>query len=472
MTSTAEPTALPRVLPRTLQASDHRAVLAIGDAATALAAVVIALWLWSIPAGWQFSPRVLVERAWWFVAALAWYAAAAAPAEPISIAFALGRTLRVLARGTAVLLIAYVGWYFYAPHGGLPRLVVLYFLWEAVLLTLAWRIVFVAIFSRAPFRQRLCIVGSGEPAALAAAALRGHRARQADVIAFVPERHDAARLAVPPIDPERLFETAMERGVTGLVIALSEPACPALLESLLACQEAGAQIVRVQTLVEHLLRRVPVDLLEPDWLLTDLADAMRVREASWWAKRAVDLAGASVGLAVLVLAFPVIALAILVDSGAPIFYRQRRIGRGGTPFEVVKFRTMVIDAEQPGEPRWADRDDPRTTRVGRLLRRLRFDELPQFWSVLRGDMSIVGPRPERPEFVAHLQRNIPFYRARLLVPPGLTGWAQVNLPYSDSIHTAREKLEHDLYYVKHRTILFDLAIILRTFRTVLRLEGH
>ena len=300
-----------------------------------------------------------------------------------------------------------------------------------------------------------------------------HQARQVDVIGFVPESAQPdTPLGIPRIDGDRLLDVATERGVSELVLALSHPPSDTLLKTLLVCQEAGAEVVRVQTLTEQVLHRVPVDFLEPDWLMTDLADAMRLREASWVAKRALDITGAVIGLIGFGLLTPFIAIGIWLDSGSPIFYRQQRVGRGGALFTVVKFRTMAKDAERPGEARWADRDDPRTTRVGRVLRRTRLDELPQFANILRGEMSLVGPRPERLEFIARLQEAIPFYRARLMVPPGLTGWAQVNLPYGDSVEAARAKLEYDLYYLKHRSVMFDLAIVLRTFGIVARLGGH
>jgi exopolysaccharide biosynthesis polyprenyl glycosylphosphotransferase len=464
---------LPRVLPRGLQPSEHRALLAAGDACAATAAVLVALWLWSIPAGWTFSAGFVRSHAWWFLAALLWLGAAAVPAAPSSIAFSLRRTLTVLARGAAILLIAYGAWYFYARGEGVPRLVVIYFLWEATLLTLAWRLIFVTVFSQQRFRQRAIIIGSGRAASLALSTIRRHRARQVDVVGFVPEAGAAdAALDLPRIDGARLLEEAAERGASELVLALREPPSEALLKTLLVCQEAGAQVVRVQTLTEQILHRVPVDFLEPDWLMTDLADAVRLGEASWLAKRLLDVAGGAVGLFVFALATPVIAVAIWLDSGSPIFYRQQRVGRGGVLFTVLKFRTMRNDAERPGEARWADPDDPRMTRVGRWLRRTRLDELPQFANILRGEMSLVGPRPERLEFIGRLQEEIPFYRARLMVPPGLTGWAQVNLPYGDSVEAARAKLEYDLYYVKHRSVTFDLAIVLRTVGIVARLGGH
>jgi exopolysaccharide biosynthesis polyprenyl glycosylphosphotransferase len=462
-----------RVIPRGLQPSEHRVLLAAGDIAAAIAAVVIALWLWSIPAGDRFSSAFVTRHASWFVAALFWIVAAAIPAAPASIAFSVRRTMAVLSRGAAILLVAYGAWFFYAPRGVLPRLVVLYFLWEAILLTLAWRLIFVAVFTQQRFRQRAIIVGSGPPAAAALATLRQHRARQTDVIGCVSDGEPhAATLDLPGVDAERLLEIAIERSASEIVLALSRPPSDALLETLLACQEAGAQVVRVQTLTEQVLHRVPIDLLEADWLMTDLADAMRTNEASWIAKRLLDLIGATLGVAALIVLSPFIALGIVIDSGAPVFYRQRRVGRGGSLFTVTKFRTMKTDAERPGEARWADSDDPRTTRVGRWLRRTRLDELPQFVNILRGEMSLVGPRPERSEFIASLQSAIPFYRARLMVPPGLTGWAQVNLPYGDSVDAARAKLEYDLYYVKHRSVAFDLAIMLRTFGIVARLGGR
>jgi lipopolysaccharide/colanic/teichoic acid biosynthesis glycosyltransferase len=183
------------------------------------------------------------------------------------------------------------------------------------------------------------------------------------------------------------------------------------------------------------------------------------------------LSGVGLGLVGLLLT-PALAALIAIESGRPIFYHQRRLGRGGRPFHLTKFRTMKVDAEADGEARWSVVGDPRVTRVGRFLRRTRLDEVPNVLAVLRGEMSMVGPRPERPEFVGTLERTIPLYRARLVVAPGLTGWAQVNHPYSDSIDDSRIKLGFDLYYIKHQTLWFDLRILLRTVWTTLKLGGR
>jgi exopolysaccharide biosynthesis polyprenyl glycosylphosphotransferase len=469
---TAPARPLPQALTRSLRASEHRALLAVGDLVAGFLAVVVALWLWSIPAGAEFSWAFLRERLPWFAAAVLWVAVAGVPAAHPSVAFSTRRTLAVLLRGAFALGLLYLAVYFYAPRGGLPRLVALYFLWEALLLTLGWRLIFIAVFSRERFRHRTVVVGSGRAAEAAVDLVRRHRARRSDVAAVVPDAGREAGIGgVRTVSLDELPDMLAGGSVSEIILAPGRPPSGELLRTLLACQEAGIELVRVQTLIEQTLRRVPVDLLDPDWLMTDLADAMRLRDASWLGKRALDVAGSLPGLALAAALAPFIAVAIRLDSPGPVFYRQQRLGRGGVPFTLIKFRTMRADAERPGKPQWSAADDPRVTRVGRILRRVRLDELPQFVSVLKGDMSLVGPRPERAAFVARLQATIPFYRARLMVPPGLTGWAQVNLGYGDSDDAARAKLEYDLYYIKHRSLAFDMAIILRTVGTVARLPG-
>ena len=175
---------------------------------------------------------------------------------------------------------------------------------------------------------------------------------------------------------------------------------------------------------------------------------------------------------ILAVTFPLTALAIVLDSGFPIFYSQPRLGKGGIPYVIYKYRSMRTDAEADGKAKVAAENDPRVTRVGNFLRRTRIDELPQFWNVLRGDMSLVGPRAERAELVNSYQKQIPFYRARLLVKPGLTGWAQINYGYAATVYDTVVKIEYDLYYIKHRSLGMDVNIILRTIGTVIRRTGR
>lgn len=229
-----------------------------------------------------------------------------------------------------------------------------------------------------------------------------------------------------------------------------------------------AQLVDLVSFYEDVQKRIPLSELSEAWFLQNLRDAgKRLTDIS---KRALDGA-LGIALALLLLAVtPLVAVAVWLDDRGPLTYTQRRIGKNGRPFSIVKFRTMKRDAEGNGA-QFAMPRDPRVTRVGHFLRRTRIDELPQVWNVLRGDMSFVGPRPERPEFVTELTGAMPFYPVRHLVKPGLTGWAQINFPYANSLETNLKKLQYDLYYLKHRSLLLDLTILLRTLKVVLRGGG-
>jgi exopolysaccharide biosynthesis polyprenyl glycosylphosphotransferase len=227
----------------------------------------------------------------------------------------------------------------------------------------------------------------------------------------------------------------------------------------------------MQLLYEEVLGRVPVEHLGNKWLPLPFWNHASTPTFYRLVKRLVDIALGLAGLLILALLFPFVALAIKLESRGPVFYRQERLGRGGKSFQITKFRSMVTNAEQQGKAVWATRDDPRITRVGKLLRRTRLDEFPQVLSVLKGDMSIIGPRPERQQFVDQLQEEIPFYRARLSVKPGLTGWAQVKYRYGSTKEDALVKLQYDLYYIKHQSLLLDLLIILRTIKVMLAFKG-
>jgi lipopolysaccharide/colanic/teichoic acid biosynthesis glycosyltransferase len=226
----------------------------------------------------------------------------------------------------------------------------------------------------------------------------------------------------------------------------------------------------MQAVYERLTGRVPVEHAGNNLHLILPTDRDPNR-AYLLLKRATDLAVGALGCLITLAVLPVIALAIWLEDAGPVFYRQTRVGRGGRPFTLVKFRTMVQHAEQDG-PQWAQEADERITRVGRVLRRLHLDELPQAVSLLRGEMAFIGPRPERPEFVAELEAVIPFYRARHAVRPGITGWAQVNYRYGSSVEDALVKLQYDLYYNKHCSLFLDALILVRTLGLVLTLRGR
>jgi lipopolysaccharide/colanic/teichoic acid biosynthesis glycosyltransferase len=223
---------------------------------------------------------------------------------------------------------------------------------------------------------------------------------------------------------------------------------------------------------EELLHRIPVPYLEAEWILRSFVDKARSETFTEMLKRGLDLLGGLVGIILFMVLYPFVALAILLESGTPIFYKQKRMGRGGQCYNIYKFRTMRQDAEADGQPQWAEENDRRATRVGLFLRKTHIDEVPQFFNVLRGEMSLVGPRAERPELVEFFQKHVPFYRARLLVRPGMTGWAQVNQQYASTVDETIEKLEYDLYYITHRSLLMDLRIIFLTPSLILSFRGR
>ena len=236
------------------------------------------------------------------------------------------------------------------------------------------------------------------------------------------------------------------------------------LEQLLACKKAGFPVVQYLSFVEHELRRVDIKRMDLGWLV--FSDGFYFGAIDRFLKRAFDLA---ISLMVLIITAPLILfgiLAIRFSSPGPVFYRQARVTLDGSIFQILKLRTMFVDAESSGAV-WAAKMDKRITRAGMILRRTRIDELPQLINILKGEMSFVGPRPERPVFVDELAAQIPLYRERHMVKAGLTGWAQVNYPYGASVDDARSKLSYDLYYVKNFSVLFDFVILLQTLRVVL-----
>jgi len=244
-----------------------------------------------------------------------------------------------------------------------------------------------------------------------------------------------------------------------------------MFQAIMDCNERGIQITPMPILYEQMTGRVAVEHVGDNWLVVLPVNGVSVFSPFMLFKRLADVIVSVLGLVLLSVVLPFVALAIYLESPGPIFYAQERVGRAGRIFRLIKLRSMVPSAEQDGQPRWARRNDERVTRVGRFLRRTRLDELPQFLNVLRGEMSLIGPRPERPEFVAELQKRIPFYRSRLAVRPGLTGWAQVNYPYGSSVEDALIKLQYDLYYIKHQSFYLDLLILLKTIGVVLSFQG-
>ncbi len=352
----------------------------------------------------------------------------------------------------------------------LPRLTPVLFLLIATVAVALWRQVMARQLEADRWRRRIVVVGHGEAAATLIREVRQELA-DTEVLGFVPAANGdrAGGLdGVPLVDLHELPDGSV---ADEIVVTTPDPLPRQLVADLVSCHAHGIRVRSLSAFYEESFGRVPVTLLGQRWFPAPLTDPGGLPTLWEIVKRGIDLAVACAGLIILAILIAPVALAIRLDSRGPVFFRQQRLGRSGTSFWIIKFRSMVPDAEKTG-PSLAVDNDPRVTRVGRVLRRLRLDELPQVLNVLRGEMSVVGPRPERLELIEELEREIPHYRARLSVKPGLTGWAQVNFGYGATINEMRQKLELDLYYVRHKSFWLDLLIILRTIGVVAAFRGR
>jgi len=391
-----------------------------------------------------------------------------------------GRTVRDILmdilKGAGVGLVFYLFVYFNSEAGSLPRRSILYFLLLVIPITAGLQIIYQRLVSGRVLLRRVLVVGAGDAGDVVMNVIKSFDPPVMDVVGFVdddPGRRGETFHGVKVLgDSTSLLNLVDECGITDIVVAVMGPMKGSMFQALLDAQQHDVEIIRMPVLYEQLLGRVPIHHLESDWLLRSFVDEVSSGGFYTLFKRLLDIVSAVMGVLLMVVLMPVLGAAILIDSGRPIFFGQIRMGRGGKHYTLWKLRTMYQDAEADGKAQWAKSGDPRVTPVGRWLRRMHLDEFPQFINILRGEMSLVGPRPERPELVAELEKDIPFYRARLLVKPGATGWAQVRYTKGASIEGSDEKLEYDLYYIKHRTILMDAWIVLQTFGSVFGLKGE
>lgn len=357
----------------------------------------------------------------------------------------------------------------------------------AIVFVGSWRMVHAGLFMRAAFQVRTLVVGAGLSGRSLVRALRSEEGKGElspflgtghELIGFVddnPERLVEDIEGVPVLgNSSQLVELVRQLDIDEVVIAIThlQTICPELFEAMLDCREMGIPVVTMTTIHERLTGRVAFEHASQNVELVSGQAENPFARMFDFVKRLVDIVGAFVGLVGLLAVIPFVLLANMIWSPGPLFFRQRRVGKGGRHIEVIKLRSMVPDAEQNSGAVWASEQDNRITAIGRWLRNSHLDELPQVINVLKGEMSLVGPRPERPEFVDQLSQTIPFYRARHSVRPGITGWAQIHQDYGDSVEGAKEKLGYDLYYIKRVGPFIDTLIVLRTISKVLGLRGR
>jgi sugar transferase (PEP-CTERM system associated) len=382
-----------------------------------------------------------------------------------------GIVVRVVTAVTiAVMLSALV--YFFFPSTAMSRGTLALAAAIAVLFGMMTRAVFGRVIDENLFKRRVLVFGAGRRAACLSELRRRADTRGFRLLGFIAAEGDEvqvdrARLVERPLN---MLQWALRHQVDEIVVAMDDRRLAFPAHELLECRLAGLSIVELSNFLERETGKLRLAVSSPSNII--FSDSFPISGLREGLARAIDIL---VSLGVLALSVPIIVLttvAILLEDGwrAPVLYRQRRVGRYGEPFEVLKFRSMGVDAERSGAV-WAAPNDPRNTRVGSFIRKTRIDELPQLINVLRGEMSLVGPRPERPEFVAQFEQKLPFYRGRHAVRPGITGWAQLCYPYGANEQDALEKLQYDLYYVKNRSVIFDLAIMMQTVEVVLWQKG-
>ena len=332
---------------------------------------------------------------------------------------------------------------------------------------LGWRGAYFWMVKQPFLRERVYVLGTGERALRLLTGLRERPTLGIEVVGWTGDvegelTRDAVALHLLAVAKEK-------KGVHRVIVAMPNRRGTLPVEELLDLRLGGVKVEEATSWLEKITGRIEVDQLYPSWLI--FADGFRFSSTFRLLRRAVNFAVAFLGLILSLPLLPFIVLAVRLDSSGPVLYRQQRVGRGGVIFYCYKFRTMRVDAEADTGATWASDDDPRITRVGKFLRSSRLDEIPQLWCVLKGDMHFVGPRPERPEFVEWLSKEIPYYGVRHVVRPGITGWAQVQYKYGNTLEDAREKLQYDLFYIKNASLGLDLLIMFQTIKIVLLGRG-
>lgn len=470
-----------------LRASERLLMLGVVDFGLLALALIIAV---RVRTTWLDAPGAMFANWRWFLTlgVLWWIVAQLADVYDLARAASAPNSIITTASAAAVTAFLYQWIPVYSPSL-VSRKLGLIFILLAIGLIALWRGGYAVLFVQPAFQRRVLVLGAGWAGRALAEALshsadgrtpNPYRGTGAHIVGFVDDAADKALqqsvAGVPVLGTSAdLEQLAKELNVDDIVLAITHrnTILDEAFSALLACREQGFHVTTMPALYEQLLGRVAVEHVGRNLnAVLPIDERGPVERLFQIFKRGGDLLVACIALVPLALTIPVVALAnALTHSKGPLFYRQVRVGKSGRHFKVFKYRTMRQDAEVGSGAVWASADDPRITPAGRWLRRSRIDELPQVLNILRGEMGLIGPRPERPEFVDQLAHVIPFYRARHAVKPGITGWAQVRYGYGNSVEDSRIKLEYDLYYVRHAGFYLDAMIALKTAAVILKLQG-
>jgi exopolysaccharide biosynthesis polyprenyl glycosylphosphotransferase len=464
-----------------LEFSERKLLLLIGDLTLTIAGIVSSLLYWTYRDNSISIWELFSQHSLWIIAMsgswIVWMFVN--DLYNLRIAVNLQRTIQRIGVGSAIVSVIYLFHYFVtatvAVEGSFstrfaPALAIVA---TSVLLTI-WRSIYTIFLGVGHSSQRVLIFGAGVTGSVLLEAFNQHPHYQA--IGFIDDNRQLHGKTCQNLkvlgDRHNLLLEIERRQVDEIVLAISKPIDDDLLGLLTSCHQLGITITPMPVLYEKLTGKIAIDHIGSQWYSALPLKKNPFDTFNRVCKRFLDVGcGIAIG-SIFALVFPLVAIAIKLDSPGAIFYKQERVGQYGSKFTVYKFRSMVQNAESNGKAQWAVKGDTRITKVGNFIRKTRLDELPQVLNVLRGDMSMVGPRPERHQFIKKLEQQIPFYRTRLAVKPGLTGWAQVNYGYGSTTEDASIKLQYDLYYLKHLSPWLDFKILLRTFSVVLKMQGQ
>lgn len=448
-------------------------ILLVGDALMAILALVVAVYLWA-QQDWLTLSALLIERipSWFFLLPVVWMILNVEMYD-VRRAGRKSETIKGVAGAAAISLILYLFVYFLSDPNFMPRRGVAYFIVAASVLMIIWRFIYIRVFTTPEFMRRVLVIGAGRAGTTFVQMIKELWPPPFYLVGLVdddPTKQNTTVEEYPILGSSQdLLKIVKEYHVTDLIFAITGEMCDDMFQALLQAEESGVDIMTMPMMYEGLLGRVPITLLRSDWILRSFVDEARANGMYELGKRLFDIAGGLLGVLIVLLVTPFIGGMILLESGSPVFYTQSRLGKNGREYKIFKYRSM---REAFGKDGKLLPDKDRITRVGWFMRKMHLDEMPQFLNVLRGEMSLVGPRAEISQLVNDLQSKVPFYRARLLVKPGITGWAQVNYGYAATVEETAIKLEYDLYYIKHRNLLLDFIILLRTVGTVVGFRGQ
>ena len=451
-------------LPSRLRKRVARLSLVAGDALVLTGATQL-VYQASLPAGAHWASLVAVALIWMLLLRLNGFYAPKLWLPMHQLAYRLFKT-------SGMSILAGSATFYLLPDLSVPRAVH----WNSAILAgvmlVLWRFVHRQVFPVPEVQKRAIVLGPAVAGMQIAEEIQRNPKSSYEVIGFVDHQASESMPSTYGVlgDEIDLPQIVRSHRVNSIVLPVAGPLPERTLKAIADCCELGCELINTSQLYEQLSGQIPVKHITHGWFISISEANPAGRMAYRVGKRVLDVTLSIVGLLATGLAFPILALLIKLDSPGPVLYSQIRTGLKGRPFRIYKFRSMVQEAEAHGAT-WAQVNDRRVTRLGEFLRKTRLDELPQLYNVLTGEMSLVGPRPERPEFVEKLAQEIPFFNKRQMVAPGLTGWAQVNYPYGASTEDALQKLQYDLYYIKNRSMFLDLEILLRTIAVVVKKQG-